>query len=75
MEKLRFSYIQKNKKKEYSNFIGALGVIPRDTRDKLLIKYIAQCKLTHALAFFQWRYSKLKDSNPEMAQHNKEIFY
>ena len=74
MEKRRFEYAKKNKKKEYSEIIAQLGAIPHDTRDHLLIKYIAQCKLLHALCFFQWRYFKLRDSDPETAEHNKEIF-
>ena len=55
--------------------IGQLSAIPKDVRDKLLIKFISQCKLLHALCFFQWRYQKLKDVNPETAEHNKQIFY
>lgn len=52
MEKLRFNYIKKNKKKEHSAIIIALGSIPNETRNNLLAKYIAQCKLLHALCFF-----------------------
>ena len=52
MEKLRIQYSKKNKKKEYTDLILALGNIPIETRDMLLMKYIAQCKLLHALSFF-----------------------
>ena len=31
--------------------------------------------MTHALVFFQWRYLQLKDTDPEAAERNKDIFY
>ena len=69
-------YIKKNKKKTHTGLISALDHIPPATRDQLLMKYIQQCKLTHALSFFQWRYAKLQDTNhPEMAKENKKLFY
>ena len=51
-DKLLYSYIAKNKKKEHSNMIRMLSDIKPETRDKFLLKYIARCKLTHALCFF-----------------------
>lgn len=74
MQKLIVNYAKKNKKKEHSEIIGLINTIPNTTRDHLLIKYIAQCKLAHALCFFQWRYFKLKVDSPESAAENKKIF-
>lgn len=75
-EKLVYAYIVKNKKKkEYSTLIGQLTDIPNLARDKLLKHYLAHCRLNYALTFFQWRYLKFKDSDPQQAENNKEIFY
>ena len=52
MEKLRMYYMKKNKNKTHTGLIIALNHIPPATRDQLLMKYIQQCKLTHALSFF-----------------------
>ena len=52
MEKLRYQYMLKNKKKEHSNLIAQLSSIPIAFRDGFLQRYLARCKLTNALAFF-----------------------
>ena len=37
------------------------------------MRYLARCKLTNALVFFQWRFMTLEDQ--EGKQKNKEMFY
>ena len=76
LPKLQFSYIQKNKKKEHSEIIRLLTAIDRDVRDSFLSRYLARCKLTNALAFFQWRCITLVDTEFEhMIDLNRGIFY
>ncbi len=41
----------------------------------MLKQYLAHCRMTHALAFFQWRYVQLKESDPNASERNKDIFY
>jgi hypothetical protein len=57
LQKLIFDYAKKNSKKkgEYSQVISLLNSITYEARDRFLKKYIGRCKVTHALAFFQWR--------------------
>lgn len=43
------------------------------TRDRFLKRYISRCKITSALAFFQWRCRTATDD--DMYEKNKEIFY
>ena len=74
--KLQYSYIQKNKKKEHNEIIRLLTAMDRDVRDSFLSRYLARCKLTNALAFFQWRCMTLVDSEfDHMIDLNKGIFY
>ena len=85
--KLQYSYISKNKKKEHNEIIRLLTAIDRDVRDSFLSRYLARCKLTNALAFFQWRCMTLIDTEFEhmispsgpvkqtMIDYNKGIFY
>ena len=76
VQKLIFSYAQKNKKKEHNEIIRLLTEIDRDVRDSFLNRYLARCKLTNALAFFQWRGVTLEDTEYEhMIDLNKGIFY
>ena len=73
--KLQFSYAQKNKKKEHSEIIRLLTAIDRDVRDSFLTRYLARCKLTNALAFFQWRCMTLVDTEFEyMIDLNRKVF-
>ena len=72
-DKLCFQYIQKNKKKEYNQIIGDISGIDMSVRDAFLTRYLSRCKLTHSLAFFQWRAQTLED--PDEAEKNKKMFY
>jgi len=50
-----------------------MSSIKTEDRDRILIRYLARCKVTNALAFFQWRFLVLDDA--EGRQKNKAIFY
>ena len=52
VEKVKYQYIIKNKKKEHSHIIGQLSSIKIEVRDLVLKRYLARCKLSNALAFF-----------------------
>ena len=45
----------KNNNKLLTDQITALSTINKTLRDSLLKRYITRCKITHSLAFFQWR--------------------
>jgi len=45
----------KSKEKKSRDLLKGLHAMSDATRDKMLDAYLKQCKLKHALAFFQWR--------------------
>ena len=53
--------------------INLLNNITQEARDRFLKKYIGRCKVTHALAFFQWRCRTV--CIQESIDANREIFY
>ena len=50
--------LKKNKNKQYTQEITKLSMITKKQkmlRNSLLKRWITRCKITHSLAFFQWR--------------------
>ena len=53
----------KNNNKLLTDQITALSTINKTLRDSLLKRYITRCKITHSLAFFQWRAKHVPRAN------------
>ena len=54
-EKMIGALLKKNKNKQFTEQIQKIYLIDKKLRDTLLKRWITRCKITHSLAFFQWR--------------------
>ena len=58
--------LSKNRNQRFNSRIHKLDTIDKKLRDILLKRWILRCKITHSLAFFQWRVANEPNCHVDM---------